>query len=222
MSLETASPSAQYRRHGSNAGQPLTRRDGVLKVTGRATYAADNHPDGMLYAVTTVSRIARGRVTSLDVDAAKAHPGVVEVLTPANRPPLAHDPDVKMPPFGFRVEVLQDDTVRYVNQPIALVIADTLEAATEGAALLNPQYDIDTACTDLASGERFSLAAVGVGAPPRTAHGDIEAGLAAAVRVTEADYVTPSQFHNAMEPHAVVAEWDGDRVTLDMPIRHWR
>ena len=217
MSLETASPSAQYRRHGSNAGQPLTRRDGVLKVTGRATYAADNHPEGMLYAVTAVSRIARGRVTALDVAAAKAHPGVVEILTPANRPPLAHNPDVKMPPFGFRVEVLQDDTVRYVNQPIALVIAETLEAATEGAALLNPQYEIDNARTRLESGERFGLAAVGVGAPPRTAHGDIEAGLAAAVRVTEADYVTPPQFHNAMEPHAVVAEWDGDRVTLDMP-----
>lgn len=137
MSLETASPSAQHRRHGSNAGQPLTRRDGVLKVTGRATYAADNHPEGMLYAVTAVSRIARGRVTALDVAAAKAHPGVVEVLTPANRPPLAHDPDVKMPPFGFRVEVLQDETVRYVNQPIALVIAETLEAATEGSSTRN-------------------------------------------------------------------------------------
>ena len=73
----TPMPTARY---GSNAGQPLTRRDGLLKVTGRATYAADNHPDGMLYAVTAVSRIARGRVTSLDVAAAKAHPGVVEVL----------------------------------------------------------------------------------------------------------------------------------------------
>ncbi len=216
MSLET-SQSTQHRRHGSNAGQPLTRRDGVLKVTGRATYAADNHPEGMLYAVTAVSSIARGRVTALDVAAAKAHPGVVEVFTPANRPPLAHDPDEKMPPFGFRVEVLQNDGVRYVNQPIALVIAETLEAATEGAALLNPQYDIHSARTRLESGEPFALAAVGVGAPPRTVHGDIEAGLAAAARVTEAEYVTPSQYHNAMEPHAVVAEWDGDRVTLDMP-----
>ena len=70
MSPESASPSPQYRRHGSNSCQPLTRRDGVLKVTGRATYAADNHPADMLYAVTAVSRIARGRVTALDVDAA--------------------------------------------------------------------------------------------------------------------------------------------------------
>jgi xanthine dehydrogenase YagR molybdenum-binding subunit len=217
MSPESASPFPQYRRHGSNAGQPLTRRDGVLKVTGRATYAADNHPADMLYAVTAVSRIARGRVTALDVEAAKVHSGVVEVLTPANRPPLSHDPDEKMPPFGFRVEVLQDDSVRYVNQPIALVIAETLEAATEGAALLNPQYDIEPARTGPASGEQFDPAMVGVGAPARTAHGDIEQGLAAATRVMEADYVTPPQYHNAMEPHAVVAQWDGDRLTLDMP-----
>lgn len=215
MSPDTAP--AQYRRHGSNAGQPITRRDGVLKVTGRATYAADNHPEDMLYAVTAVSSIARGRVTALDVDAAKAHPGVVEVLTPANRPPLAHDPGEKMPPFGFRVEVLQDDKVRYVNQPIAMVIAETLEAATEGAALLSPRYEVESPRTGLDNGERYAPAAVGVGFPTRTAHGDIEAGLAAAARVTEAEYVTPAQYHNAMEPHAVVARWNDDHVTLDMP-----
>src|SRR6202035_2292850 len=71
-------------RHGSNIGQPLTRRDGMLKVTGAARYAADHHPPGMLYAVLAVSSIARGRVAFLDVAAAKAHPGVVEVITPAN------------------------------------------------------------------------------------------------------------------------------------------
>ena len=72
---------AAHARHGSNIGQPLTRRDGVLKVTGRARYAADNHPPGMLYAVMAVSSIARGRVTFLDLQAAKAHPGVIDVMT---------------------------------------------------------------------------------------------------------------------------------------------
>ena len=71
-----------HARQGSSIGQPLTRRDGLLKVTGAARYAADNHPPGMLYAVLAVSSIARGRVASLDVEAAKAHPGVVEVMTP--------------------------------------------------------------------------------------------------------------------------------------------
>jgi xanthine dehydrogenase YagR molybdenum-binding subunit len=217
MSPETASPTPLHRRHGSSAGQPLTRRDGVLKVTGRATYAADNHPAGMLYAVVATSSIACGRVAFLDVAAAKAHPGVVEVITPANRPPLAHDPDEKIPPFGFRVEVLQDDGVRYVNQPIALVVGETLEAATEGAALLDPRYEVEAPRTGLKNGVRFQPAVIGMGAPPRTAYGDLEAGLAAAQTVVEGEYVTPAQYHNAMEPHAVVAQWDGDRVTLDMP-----
>jgi xanthine dehydrogenase YagR molybdenum-binding subunit len=82
-------------RHGSSVGQPITRRDGFLKVTGGAVYAADNHPPGMLHAVLAVSSIARGRVAALDVAAAKSHPGVVEVMTPENRPPLAQDPDEK-------------------------------------------------------------------------------------------------------------------------------
>ena len=125
--LSQASPNLRY---GSNAGQPLTRRDGILKVTGRATYAADNHPEGMLYAVCAVSTIARGRVAHLDVEAAKAHPHVVEVITPANRPPLAGDPDGKGGLFAFRLEALQNDRVRYAGQPIALVVAETLEAAT--------------------------------------------------------------------------------------------
>ncbi len=73
-------------RHGSNIGQPLTRRDGVLKVTGQATYAADNHPSGMLFAVIATSSIARGRVAFLDVAAAKRHAGVVEVMTPEHKP----------------------------------------------------------------------------------------------------------------------------------------
>ncbi|WP_416799258.1 xanthine dehydrogenase family protein molybdopterin-binding subunit [Ciceribacter azotifigens] len=215
MSLDV--PSAQMTRYGSNAGQPLTRRDGLLKVTGRATYAADNHPEGLLYAVTAVSTIARGRVTSLDVAAARAHPGVVEVLTPENRPPLAHDPDDKMPPFGFRIEVLQDNTVRYANQPIALVVAETLEAATEGAALLKPQYEVAVPRVSPGNGARFDPPAVGVGGLPKVEHGDVEAGLAAAARVIEGEYETPAQYHNAMEPHAVVAEWHGDKLTLDMP-----
>jgi xanthine dehydrogenase YagR molybdenum-binding subunit len=204
-------------RYGSNAGQPLTRRDGMLKVTGRALYAADNNPEGLLHAVVVPSKIARGRVTALDVDAAKAHTGVVEVLTPANRPPLSHDPEVKIPPFGFRVEVLQDDHVRYVGQPIALVLAETLEAATEGAALLAPRYAIEPARTGRDAGQLYDPKDIGVGAPPRTAYGDIEDGFGRATRIVEADYSTPAQYHNAMEPHAVVAAWDGDRVTLDMP-----
>jgi xanthine dehydrogenase YagR molybdenum-binding subunit len=103
------------RRHGASIGQPLTRRDGILKVTGEARYAADNHPHGMLHAVLAVSSIARGRVTSLDVTAARSLPGVVGVMTPANRPPLALDPDAKTHPFMFRLDLLQNHKVRYAG-----------------------------------------------------------------------------------------------------------
>ncbi|HTA99915.1 MAG TPA: xanthine dehydrogenase family protein molybdopterin-binding subunit [Bradyrhizobium sp.] len=206
-----------HARHGSNIGQPLTRRDGVLKVKGEARYAADNHPPGMLHAVLAVSGIARGRVTFLDVQAAKNHPGVVEVMTTANRPPLAEDPDAKTNPFMFRMELLQNDRVRYANQPIAVVIAETLEAATEGVALLAPRYDALPARVGLDGGEAFVPPAVGVGNPAEMRRGDVEAGLAAASKRIDATYETPTQYHNAMEPHAIVASWDGDRLSIDTP-----
>ena len=212
----TPIPTATPRRMGSNAGQPITRRDGVLKVTGAARYAADNRPDGLLYAVFASATIARGRVTHLDVEAARAHPGVVEVITPANRPPLALDPDDKPFLFAMRVEVLQDDSVRYAGQPIALVVAETLEAATEGAALLAPRYEAETARNGL-DVDPVVPDAVGFGMPASLARGDVEAGLAAAATRIETTCDTPAQYHNAMEPHAVVAVWDGDRLTLDMP-----
>ena len=204
-------------RHGSNIGQPLTRREAVLKVKGEARYAADNHPPGMLHAVLAVSSIARGRVISLDVEAARRHPGVVEVMTPANRPALAEDPDAKTNPFMFRLDLLQNDQVRYANQSIAVVIAETLEAATEGAALLSPRYDALPARVGLDSSESFVPSAVGVGNPTENRHGDVEAGLAAASKRIDATYETPAQYHNAMEPHAIVAAWDGDRLSVDTP-----
>ena len=204
-------------RHGSNIGQPLTRREGILKVTGAARYAADNHPPGMLYAVMATSTVARGRVESLDVAAAKSHPGVVEVMVPGNAPKIAPDPDRAQDPFAFKLDLLRDDVVRYANQPIAVVIAETLEAATEGAALLAPTYAAEPARVGLDGAEHFVPEIVGFGAPGKAAKGDVEAGLAAGERRIEAVYETPAQYHNAMEPHGVVAAWDGDSLVVDTP-----
>jgi xanthine dehydrogenase YagR molybdenum-binding subunit len=216
VEISLATTSAHI-RHGSNIGQPLTRRDGILKVTGGARYAADNHPSGMLYAVIASSSIARGRVVSLDVAAAKRQPGVVEVMTPDNRPSLAQDPDEKTNRFVFRLDLLQNDRVRYANQPIAVVIAETLESATEGAALLSPRYEAGPAHVGLDAGESFVPPAVGPGYPGVIDHGDVAAGLAAASHRVDATYETPAQYHNAMEPHAIVASWDGGRLTIDTP-----
>jgi xanthine dehydrogenase YagR molybdenum-binding subunit len=206
-----------HARHGSNIGQPLTRRDGILKVKGEARYAADNHPPGMLHAVLAVASIARGRVTFLDVQAAKSHPGVVDVMTPANRPPLAEDPDAKTNPFMFRLDLLQNDQVRYAHQSIAVVIAETLEAATEGAALLSPRYEALPARVGLDAGESFVPPAVGIGNPSEVRRGDVDAGFAMASKRIDATYETPTQYHNAMEPHAIVAAWDGDMLSIDTP-----
>ena len=124
-------------------------------------------------------RIARGRVASLNVEAAKAHPGVVAVMTPQNRPPIAIDPDLRDSPFNFKFEALKNDRVRYAGQPIAVVIARTLEAATEGAALLAPTYEAEAPATHLDASESY--------APPNRRprrsrgspeKGDVEAGLA--------------------------------------------
>jgi xanthine dehydrogenase YagR molybdenum-binding subunit len=117
----------------------------------------------------------------------------------------------------FRLDVLQNDRVRYANQPIAVVIAETLEAATEGAALLSPRYETEPARIGLDSGESFIPPGVGVGNPAEMHRGDVEAGLAAASRRIEATYETPAQYHNAMEPHAIVVAWDGDLLSIDTP-----
>ncbi|EIE51265.1 aldehyde oxidase and xanthine dehydrogenase, molybdopterin binding protein [Citreicella sp. 357] len=209
--------SGHHVRLGSNSGQPMTRRDGAAKVTGTATYAADNRPEGLVHAVFAGASIARGRVTFLDVAAARAHPGVIEIMTPDNRPPLHVNPDEKFHAFAWRTEALQDDTVRYAGQPIAVVIADTLEAATEGARLLAPRYASDRARIGFDQGTRYDPPAVGIGAEADFAKGDLAAGLSAAAQVTETRITTPLQYHNAMEPHAIVAEWTEDRLTLDTP-----
>jgi xanthine dehydrogenase YagR molybdenum-binding subunit len=217
MPDSAATPTPARGRHGASIGQPLTRRDGFLKVTGAARYAADNHPPGLLHAVLATSSIARGRVARLDAAAARAHPGVVEVMTPANRPPLAADPDERSSPFAFKLDLLQNDRVRYVHQPIAVVIAETLEAATEGARLLAPCYEEEAPQVSLEDGERFVPAAVGPGFPAELSKGDADAALATAARHIAASYETPSQYHNAMEPHGIVASWEGDRLVLDTP-----
>jgi xanthine dehydrogenase YagR molybdenum-binding subunit len=206
-----------HARHGANSGQPLSRVDGPLKVTGRAPYAADRKPDGLLYAALAVATISRGRVASLNVAAAKAHPGVVEVMTTANRPPIFIDPDKHDQPFNFCMELLQNDRVRYANQAIAVVIAQTLEAATEGAALLAPTYETEPARAHLDAGPSYVPPMVGVGNPPSVVKGDVEAALAEAELTLDATYETPAQYHNAMEPHAIVASFEDGKLIVDTP-----
>ncbi len=204
-------------RFGSNAGQSVTRRDGIAKVTGAATFAADNHPEGVLHAVYVPATIARGRVIRLDTGAARAHPGVVEVFTPENRPALAGDPDAKPFLFAFRTEVLQSAEIRYANQPIALVVAETVEAATEAARLVVPHYEALPPRLGLDGDAPYKPESGNFGRPAETVFGDVAAGHAAARHAVDLTYETPAQYHNAMETHAIVATWDGDQLALDVP-----
>ena len=118
----------------------------------------------------------------------------------------------------FRLDLLQNDKVRYAGQPIAVVIAETLEAATEGADLLSPRYEIEPARMGLDATESFIPSTVGPGYP---AAGASRRRRGWACRCgkdgSTATYETPAQYHNAMEPHAIVAAWDGDSLSIDMP-----
>ena len=119
--------------------------------------------------------------------------------------------------FSFRFEALQDDTVRYAGQPIALVVGETLEAATEGARLLSPHYETEKPRVGIDDAEPYGFEADAFGKPANTVHGDPDAGHGSAATSLDVTYETAPQYHNAMETHAVVATWDGDHLTLDMP-----
>ncbi|WP_172327569.1 xanthine dehydrogenase family protein molybdopterin-binding subunit [Mangrovicoccus sp. HB161399] len=209
--------SQSHIRLGSNSGKPQTRLDGIAKITGSATYAADNAPQDMIWAVHAGAPAARGKVVALDTAAALAHPGVIDVMTPENRPELAQDPDARAEFFAMKIDVLQNDAARYAGAPVALVLAETLEAALEGARLLAPQVEAEPARIGFGSSEPYEPPFVGFGSPAKTVTGDMEAGFAAAAQNVEVEIETPPQYHNAMEPHAIVAQWDGDRLILDTP-----
>ncbi|WP_405989952.1 xanthine dehydrogenase family protein molybdopterin-binding subunit [Streptomyces sp. NBC_00986] len=188
-------------------GAPLSRVDGRLKVTGKALYSAEHDVDGAVHAVIVDASIGRGRITSIDTGAAEAHPGVLRVISHRNAPnlPYRDNPGSNNPP-GRRLRVFQDDRVVFHGQPVAVVIASTLEAAQHGASLVEVRYEAETPSTDLHEADP--------GAPTEYARGDAEAGLSnAAVRLDLA-YELARNHHNPMEPHATIARWDGDKLTV--------
>ena len=193
----------------ASVGQPMDRVDGRLKVTGGARYSAEMPVAGMHYAVMVQSTVASGRITRMDVGEAEKLPGVVRVLTHLNTPKL--NPRVQ---GGRALTLLQDDKVRYNGQPIALVIADTLEHATDAAHRVRATYDATAPVTDMREKNRGAYVPSGGFAPPDSAKGDVKAGLARADVHVEQTYATPIENHNPMEPHATIATWEGDKLTV--------
>jgi xanthine dehydrogenase YagR molybdenum-binding subunit len=201
-------------------GQPVSRVDGRQKVTGAATYAAEFDQPGQAHGVIMRSTVANGRIAAIDNAAAERAPGVVAVLTHRNAPRLAYRPHKGAvdPAVGERLHVLQDDRVSHQGQPIALVIAETLEQANHAAALLRVTYAPETATTDVT---RFAPVLPtqqktdqGETRPPETRRGDPDRALADAEVKVDHTYVIPRENHNPIEMHATIAAWDGDRLTL--------
>jgi xanthine dehydrogenase YagR molybdenum-binding subunit len=198
-------------------GQPMDRIDGRLKVTGRAAYAYEQRVPNAAYGVLVTSTIAVGKIAAIDARKAQQSPGVLLVMTHENAPKL---PGMAKPPQPNArvIHPLQDDAVHYANQPVAVVVADTLENANEGARLVEVRYRAEKPQVDLESRRSEAFApkvAGGGGDASASKRGDVRAGLATADAKVEQVYSTPFEVHNPMEPHATIAVWDSpDHLTL--------
>jgi xanthine dehydrogenase YagR molybdenum-binding subunit len=170
----------------SYIGQPVSRVDGPQKVTGAAAYAAEFIVPGHAHAAIVRSTIANGRIATIDSTLAERAPGVIAVLSHRNSPRLAYRPHkgVVDPIVGERLHVLQNDRVNHQGQPIALVIAETLEQAHHAASLVRITYAREDATTDIAHATPASPTRQqtdqGERRPGETRRGDADAALAAA------------------------------------------
>ena len=205
----------------SAIGKPLSRVDGTAKVTGAAKYAAEFHPNGLVYAATADSTIAAGRITAIETDGAEHAPGVFFVLTHLNADKLPYESPEERPAVdpvaGDQLRVLDNSEVKFSGQPIALVVARTQSQAEHGASLVRVTYAPDASARtrfDLALAEPTSEAAARKKRGPETRKGDAETAFAQASVRMEARYRQGREQHHPMEPHATVAEWQGTKLTL--------
>ncbi len=193
-------------------GHRVTRVDAVAKVTGRATYTADVHRPGMLYAVLVRAAIPRGQAT-VDVSAARALPGVVDVLT-------ADDVPQRPRPIRAGGVAWLDTTVAYAGQPLAVVCAESFPLARVAARRVVVRYAPEafaaTAAEALAPGAPVVRKGGNVSrsSPVVEERGNVATGLRDAAVVLTREYRVPCALHSALEPHGAVAEWDGDRLTV--------
>jgi xanthine dehydrogenase YagR molybdenum-binding subunit len=189
-------------------GQPLDRVDGALKVTGRAPYAYEYEGAGATtYGYILEAPIGKGRIAALDVRAAETAPGVRLVMTYKNAPRLS-------PRSEKTVPELQDDAIGFYGQPVALVVADSFEQARAATYLITAQYARDPAPYELKTQLASAITPKGAHGPADTETGDFEIAFAAAPVKIDAVYTTPHQIHAMMEPHATMAEWQGDALIL--------
>ncbi|WP_326568825.1 xanthine dehydrogenase family protein molybdopterin-binding subunit [Amycolatopsis rhabdoformis] len=174
-------------------GQPRSRVDGRLKVTGGATYSAEHQVPGLVHAVLVNSAITRGRISTVDPRKALAQPGVLRVLHDFTGVRLTFDPA----------------EVHFAGQPVAVVVATTLEQAMHAASLVEITYEAQAPLTDFT---------VTQGVPAKQSpdyhRGDADAALRTAHHAVDLTYTIPREHHNPMELPAMIAVWQGDRLTV--------
>ncbi|MFM0018052.1 xanthine dehydrogenase family protein molybdopterin-binding subunit [Paraburkholderia azotifigens] len=190
-------------------GQPQSRIDGPLKVTGRAQYTSDIDLPDMLYAVPVCATIASGRVTSLEFAAAEAMPGVRAVLHRGNIGRFYRISGNSME-TGFVDEArppFEDDLIRYYGQYVAAVVAETFEAASNAAAAVKVGYEktAHDVSDKLEAKDELHV---------QSERGDSASAFDTSETTLDETYVTPVETHNPIELHATVAQWDGEGYTF--------
>lgn len=201
-------------------GQGIDRLDGRLKVTGGARYSAEHPLPRLAQAVIVQSTIASGSVESIDDSVARSLPGVLLIMTHANAPrlpaPKQEGGGAGGSPPAAPAPLLQDASVKYNGQPVAVVVADTLEHARHAAQSLKIRYASKPAVLGMQAAKK-SLKTP----PPRRPgektdgiRGNAVGAFSRAATRLDVMYTTPIETHNAMEPHATIASWSGDELTL--------
>lgn len=192
-------------------GKPHDRVEGPLKVSGTAPYAYERHDvaPNPAYGYVVGSAIAKGRIASIDLGAARAAPGVLAIVTAENAGKLGKA-------LNNTAKLLAGPEVEHYHQAVALVVAETFEQARAAAGLVRVDYTRAKGSFDLAAEKAGATPppASNFGGPPDTAVGDFEGDFASAQLKIDQTYTTPDQAHAMMEPHATIAAWAGDALTL--------
>ncbi|MGO1079221.1 aldehyde oxidoreductase molybdenum-binding subunit PaoC [Inquilinus sp. CA228] len=190
-------------------GRPTDRIDGPMKTTGTAPYAYERHDavPNPAYGTVVGAAIAKGRIAAIDLGEAKAAPGVLAIVTAENAGALDKG--------SFNTaRLLGGPEIEHYHQAIAVVVAETFEQARAAAQLVRVDYVRAEGAFDLAAVKDSAKPAPGFGGPADTAVGDFAGAFATAPVQLDATYTTPDQGHAMMEPHASIAAWDGDKLTL--------
>ncbi len=202
-------------------GQEVSRVDGPAKVTGAARYSGEIMLPHMAYAEIIGAAVASGRIMSIETARAERADGVAGILTHRNMPkvnqiPLA-PPLLGGPAPGETFFPMQAEIVHYAGQPVAIVIADTLEQAQYAASLVHAEYAEMPSVTTVDQGRADAYVPdkiFGGFLPGQLRRGNVEAGLLAADLLVEASFRFAANHHNALEPLTTAAAWDGDQLTL--------